>query len=120
MVKGELGPAAMCALNWSHCNHVLRRFLGNANNFNDIIYKEKRREAGVTFECHRNPNRFADKTLTQRTYMTIAQQIVKIADKLVEHSSKKFPDVHGCFIVFTKSALLNLADDSNVESTLTR
>ncbi|VZZ91389.1 protein of unknown function (plasmid) [Escherichia coli] len=40
---------AICALCWSHCNHVLRIFLGNANNFNDIIYKDKRREAGENF-----------------------------------------------------------------------
>jgi hypothetical protein len=41
---------AICAL---CCNHVLRRFLGNAINFNDIIYKGKSREAGVKFGCHK-------------------------------------------------------------------
>ncbi len=44
---------AMCALCWSHCNHVLRGVMGNAINFNDIIYKEKRREAEGNFGCRK-------------------------------------------------------------------
>ncbi|PPC68200.1 hypothetical protein C1Y43_08725 [Pantoea sp. ICBG 828] len=31
--------AAMCALCCRYCNHILRRFLRNAINFNDIIPK---------------------------------------------------------------------------------
>lgn len=73
------GKSCRASLN-EHCvlsangNQSLKKFLRNANNFNDIIYKEKRRVTGVKFGCHRTPNRFAVKNLLNNNIEVIWQQ----------------------------------------------
>ncbi len=71
----------MCALSFGYCNQSQRRFLRNANNFNDIIYKGNRgKNSGVTeprtaSRC-KEPNSKYHRTACKKNLEAISWQLL--------------------------------------------